>query len=57
MTTLSLDLTAEEMKWCSDWSTLSGYTDAAEGVKEVLKVCGAIPRGPEYYKKRFDFAE
>lgn len=53
MTTLSLNLTNEEMQWCSDWSTLSGYSNAAEGVKEVLKVCGAIPRGPEYWQEKF----
>ena len=57
MTTISLNLTSEEAKWLGDWSTLAAYKTPEEGVKEVLKVCGAIPRGQEYWKERFSFAE
>ena len=57
MTTLSLDLTAEEMKWLDDWSVLSAYQSPQEGIREVLKTCGAIPKGHEYFKQRFNFAE
>ena len=57
MTTLELKLTSEEERWLSDWSTLQAYETPAEGVKEVLKVCGAIPRGEAYWKEKFSFAE
>ena len=57
MTTLQLDLTSEQSKWLNDWSTMSGYGSSAEGIFEVLKVCGAIPRGAEYWKEKFSFAE
>ncbi len=57
MTTLPLTLTAEESRWLCDWSTLSGHQSPEEGVREVLKVCGAIPRGSEYFKKKFSFSD
>ncbi len=57
MTTLPITLTTEEEKWLDDWSTMAGYRSASEGIKEVLKTCGAIPRGSEYFKKKFSFAE
>lgn len=53
MTAITLELTNEEAKWLSDWSVQSGYIDPDKGIIEVLKVCGAIPRGSEYYKKAF----
>ena len=40
-----------------DWSTMQAYKTPEEGIKEVLKVCGAIPRGTSYFKDRFAFAE
>ena len=57
MTTLPITLTTEEEKWLDDWSTMAGYTSASEGIKEVLKTCGAIPRGSAYFKTKFPFAE
>ena len=57
MTNLNLLLTNEENRWLEDWSTMSGYTSAEDGIREVLKTCGAIPRGEDYWKKRFSFAE
>ena len=57
MTTVQLNLTAEEERWLSDWSTLSGYQTTTDGIIEVLKVVGAIPKGEHYWRKRFDFAE
>ena len=57
MTQLTLSLTTDEQKWLQDWSTLAGYDSASDGIKEVLKTCGAIPRGSAYFKKRFAFAE
>ena len=57
MTKLELPLTTEEEKWLSAWVTMQAYASPAEGVREVLKVCGAIPRGSEYWKDRFTFAE
>ena len=53
MKDLTLSLTYEEKRWLDDWSTLSGYSDAQHGIKELLKVAGAIPRGSEYFKQRF----
>ena len=57
MSTVNISLTSEEQKWLEDWSTMGGYKSATEGIKEVLKVCGAIPRGHDYWKKQFEFAE
>lgn len=57
MTTLSLNLTTEEHRWLDDWSVMSAYTTPEEGIREVLKTCGAIPKGSAYYKQRFSFAE
>jgi hypothetical protein len=57
MTTLEVPLTEEESHWLSDWTTLSGYKTPADGIKEVLKVCGAIPKGHKYWKEKFSFAE
>ena len=57
MTSLTVPLTNEETKWLSDWSCLAGYTTPEEGVKEVLKVVGAIPKGSQYWKDHFSFAE
>ena len=57
MSTLQLSLTSEESKWLEDWSTMSGYGSTAEGIREVLRVCGAIPRGSDYWKQKFAFAE
>jgi hypothetical protein len=57
MTTVQLSLTSEESKWLSDWSTLSGYKTSSEGIREVLKVCGAIPKGSSHWQERFEFAE
>lgn len=57
MTTLPITLTTEEQKWLDDWSVMSGYQSPSEGIKEVLKVVGAIPRGHQYWKSRFSFAE
>ena len=57
MTNLNLLLTNEENRWLEDWSTMSGYNTAEDGIREVLKTCGAIPRGEDYWKKRFTFAE
>ena len=57
MTNLQLSLTDEENRWISDWSTLSGYKTPDEGIREVLKVVGAIPKGTSYWRQKFDFAE
>ena len=57
MTTLPITLTSEEDRWLSDWATMSGYQTPDEGVREVLKTIGAIPRGSDYWKQRFEFAE
>ena len=57
MTTLNLTLTEEEQHWLNDWSVLSAYKTPEEGIREVLKTCGAIPRGSEYFKRRFSFSE
>jgi hypothetical protein len=57
MTTLPINLTNEESKWLSDWATTSAYKTPEEGIKEVLKVVGAIPRGSAYWKDHFAFAE
>ena len=57
MSTVNISLTSEESKWLEDWSTMGGYKSATEGIKEVLKVCGAIPRGHDYWKNKFEFAE
>lgn len=57
MTTLPITLTTEESKWLDDWATLSGHGDAEQGIREVLKVCGALPKGSAYWKKQFTFAE
>ena len=57
MTTLTLPLTQEEQKWCDDWATMSGYTSTSDGIREVLKVVGAIPKGSSYWKEKFSFAE
>jgi hypothetical protein len=57
MTTLPITLTTEEEKWLADWSTLSGYKSSTEGIREVLKVCGALPKGSAYWKDHFSFAE
>lgn len=55
--TTSITLTSEEEKWLSDWSTLSGYKTNEEGIREVLKTIGAIPKGSDFYRQRFGFAE
>jgi hypothetical protein len=57
MTTLELPLTDEELHWLEDWSTMQAYKTPQEGVKEVLKVIGVIPRGSAYWKEKFSFAE
>ena len=57
MTTLPINLTREESRWISDWSTLSGYKSPEDGIREVLKVVGAIPRGSAYFKSKFAFTE
>ena len=57
MTTLPIHLTSEESRWLEDWSTLACYKTPEEGIKEVLRTCGAIPRGSQYFKQRFSFAE
>ena len=57
MTQVTLPLTNEEQKWLSDWSVMAGYTSATEGITEVLKTVGAIPRGSSYWKEHFTFAE
>ena len=57
MTTLDIHLTTEESRWREDWSTMQAYKTPEEGIKEVLKVCGAIPRGSTYFKEHFSFAE
>ena len=57
MTQVTLPLTTEELKWLDQWSVLAGYSSASDGVKEVLKTCGAIPRGQKYWKEKFSFAE
>jgi hypothetical protein len=57
MTTMQVPLSTEESKWLEDWSTMSGYSSATDGIREVLKVCGAIPRGSDYWKNKFSFAE
>lgn len=55
--TLELNLTNEQHKWLEDWSTMAGYNSATDGVTEVLRTVGAIPRGSEYWKQKFSFAE
>ena len=57
MTELKLSLTLQEERWLDDWSVLSGYQTPQQGVMELLKVAGAIPRGSEYFKKRFAHLE
>lgn len=57
MTTLPIHLTSEETRWLEDWSTMAAYTTPEEGVKEILRICGAIPRGTSYWKEKFSFAE
>ena len=57
MTQLPITLTTEESSWLSDWALMSGHKDAEEGVREVLKVCGAIPKGTAYWRNKFTFAE
>ena len=53
MTTVSLELTNEQAKWCEDWATLAGHANPTEGIIEMLKLCGGLPRGSEYYQKKF----
>ena len=57
MTTLPIPLSTDEEKWLADWSTMAGYHNSTEGIREVLKTVGAIPRGSDYWKQRFGFAE
>ena len=57
MTTLPIHLTSEETRWLEDWSTMAAYKTPEEGVKEILRVCGAIPRGTSYWPEKFSFAE
>ena len=57
MTTLPITLTTEENRWLADWATLSGHKTPEEGIKEVLRVCGAIPKGSAYWKQKFSFSE
>ena len=57
MTTLPIHLTSEETRWLEDWSTMAAYKTPEEGVKEILRVCGAIPRGTSYWQEKFSFAE
>jgi hypothetical protein len=57
MTTMQVPLSTEESKWLEDWSTMSGYGSSTEGIREVLKTIGAIPRGADYWKNKFSFAE
>lgn len=57
MTTLPIHLTSEETRWLEDWSTLAAYKTPEEGIKELLRTCGAIPRGSQYFKQRFSFTE
>ena len=57
MTMLTLPLTNEEQHWLSDWSVLAGYQTPEQGVMEVLKTVGAVPKGHEYWKRKFSFAE
>ena len=57
MTTIKLELSSEQAQWLADWSIMAGYKDEHDGVLSVLKVCGAIPRGSEYWKEKFGFAE
>ena len=57
MTTISLELDNEQAKWLQDWSIMAGYENETDGVLSVLKTCGAIPRGAEYWKEKFSFAE
>lgn len=57
MTTITLALTQEQQKWCDDWATLSGYQSSSDGIIEVLKVVGAIPKGSSYWNEKFSFAE
>ena len=58
MTTLPITLTTEESKWLDDWSLMAGYSSASDGIKEVLKTCGGLPRGSQYWKEKFpSFAE
>ena len=57
MTTLPIHLTSEESRWLEDWSTLAAYSTPEEGIREVLKTVGAIPRGSDYFRQRFAFSE
>ncbi len=57
MTTLPITLTTEESSWLEDWATLSGHQSPEDGIREVLKVCGALPKGSAYWKEKFSFAE
>lgn len=57
MTTLPITLTTEESSWLADWATLSGHQSPEDGIREVLKVCGALPKGSAYWKEKFSFAE
>ncbi|MDA7491203.1 hypothetical protein N9A81_01900 [Synechococcus sp. AH-707-M23] len=57
MTTLPINLTTEESSWLADWATLSGHQSPEDGIREVLKVCGALPKGSAYWKEKFSFAE
>ena len=57
MTKLELPLTNDENKWLSDWATMAGYKNNEDGIREVLKVVGAIPKGSAYWKEHFEFAE
>jgi hypothetical protein len=57
MNSSTITLTADELRWLDGWTALAAYNSPEEGVLEVLKTCGAIPRGSEYFKQRFSFAE
>ena len=57
MITLPISLTNEESKWLDDWSVMAGYKSPEEGIRELMKVSGAIPKGQAYWKDRFSFAE
>ncbi len=57
MTQLAISMTANEKRWLDDWATLSGYTTAEEGIVEVLKTCGGLPRKEAFWTESFPFAE
>ena len=57
MTQVTLPLTTEENSWLDGWSVMAGYKSSSEGIREVLKTVGAIPRGEDYWKEVFPFAE